>query len=108
MPEALAADSTGRVWQADVGVSQHCLLSGSWAGLGRGTSRWLRTRQLTGPGLCLIQEHPLVAAPEPVPGQVRLAAAPGSDPTGFWRWEEAEFVGTRDQRCGLESWPIGG
>lgn len=56
--------------------------------------------------MCLVQEHPLVALPNPIPGLAGPAS--GNDPTGFWWWEEAEFVGTRAQGCGLKSWLIGG
>lgn len=56
-------------------MSLCCLCLGPGAGSELGMSAWLRLRQLPGLGMCLVQEHPLVALPDPLPGRV---------PKGFW------------------------
>lgn len=60
-------------------------------------------RQHAGLGTCLVQEHPLVALPSPLPGRVLLAPALGMAPAGFWWWEKARFVEVRAQQSELRT-----
>lgn len=85
-PGALAADSAGRRWQTDLCLDPGAALSGP----GLGMSCWLKPRQLPRLGMCLVQEHPLVALPDPLPARILLARAPCRVPRGFVWWEKAE------------------